>query len=1278
MKRIYYLMLSFLFVFLSVSDSQGQNCPLACNDLVNVALNPNCTALVTPDMILEAPGAGCPYMVTIFDGSGQPIGDMVDGSYIGQTLEVRVFLNGNSCWGEIFVTDGQAPTVDCQPNVTASCASLDPNSVPTFLVDDNCDPNPSIEILSDDINGASCSSPFSAIRTITYRAVDASGNQSDLCTQTIQYERESLTAVDFPANRDGLTLPAFQCNDPSWDFNGNGYPDPQEAGVPTIDGQPIYPEEVCDFWTYFNDHEIPLCGGGFKVLRTWTVLDNCTSDTREQIQVIKVEDNSAPTIHCPSDITVAGGYDCGAVVQLPDPIIGSGCSGTPSYTVTVNGGIISEVNGRFVVSGLDVGTYTVTYTVQNPCGGHPTSCQIHLTVTGGGGNGPIAICDQNTVVALSSNGTAKVFASTFNDGSYSDCGDVVDIQVRRMTPGHCPPGVVDDTEFRDFIELCCADIDNNPITVVFRVTDSQGQTNECMVHVIVQNKLPPMIHCPPDISVDCDYPLNPHDLSDFGTVVTDPSHRNPIYVYNAHYPNGFVGYDGFASANCGHITITEKVDDFTDCGGGYIRRTFTATDQGHVSASCVQKIYVKKDKPFNCHQINWPDDVEINSCHAVMTDPDNTGRPTFNNIGCGSIIATNYSDKVFSVIPGFCYKILRTWKVLDWCGTNGTHKICEHTQVIKVRDDDAPEFVAGCDDVTICTDNTQECTGFVSLSPTIEDCTPSDQLRYEYYIDINDNNPGGRWDLQGTTSKIEQYLPFGTHRVLWRVQDGCGNLGTCSYRVTVEDCKPPTPVCINGLATVVMPVNGMIEIEAELFNRGSFDNCTPNNDLLISWSPDVTQTTRLFTCEHVGVNEVEIWVTDQSGNQEYCLTTLSIQDNRGICPDTGSIVSGSLVTSAGLSVPGASVHLEHEDLSTDLEETSDGLGAFDFKMFDPPFMSAVKVWPVSNENLYLGLTAYDLYLIQMHILGLEVFDRPEQFVAADINKDRRVNAHDMIALRDVLLRNRSDFPNNNSWRFRDARIEPSLEDDPHDIIEEIVLNSPSKLADACNFVGIKIGDIDRSGKIGVDMRSEKSVPVVLHEELKSQSGQTIIEASLESNHVWVAYEMKWSEDLDISDMHIAGITKVLFGDERAVASSSGGESSDNAWYIQLETGEEKAEQLRASILNGDFEMWAYDQSGVSHRLKFVSYERQHEFNSVIYPNPVSDELFVQWKAGDVVPASMDVLTMAGQVVSEFQLGTTEESMLRWRMAGAVPAGSYLVVLRDKDGNILDRHIINKL
>src|SRR5690606_12691538 len=74
----------------------------------------------------------------------------------------------------------------------------------------------------------------------------------------------------------------------------------------------------------------------------------------------------------------------------------------------------------------------------------------------------------------------------------------------------CAPGAIDSTQifgggFGPFVEFCCADLTNsgNRHIVFFRVVDASGNSNVCMVEVEVQDKLPPTMVAPPDITVDC-------------------------------------------------------------------------------------------------------------------------------------------------------------------------------------------------------------------------------------------------------------------------------------------------------------------------------------------------------------------------------------------------------------------------------------------------------------------------------------------------------------------------------------------------------------------------------------------------------------------------------------------------------------------------------------------------------------------------------------------------------------------------------------------------------
>ena len=46
-----------------------------------------------------------------------------------------------------------------------------------------------------------------------------------------------------------------------------------------------------------------------------------------------------------------------------------------------------------------------------------------------------------------------------------------------------------------------------------------------------------------------------------------------------------------------------------------------------------------------------------------------------------------------------------------------------------------------------------------------------------------------------------------------------------------------------------------------------------------SFSKDITDRSKAFTCKEIGDNEVEIWVTDSLGNADLCKTKIVIQNN---------------------------------------------------------------------------------------------------------------------------------------------------------------------------------------------------------------------------------------------------------------------------------------------------------------------------------------------------------------------------------------------------------------
>ena len=82
--------------------------------------------------------------------------------------------------------------------------------------------------------------------------------------------------------------------------------------------------------------------------------------------------------------------------------------------------------------------------------------------------------------------------------------------------------------------------------------------------------------------------------------------------------------------------------------------------------------------------------------------------------------------------------------------------------------------------------------------------------------------------------------------------------------------------------------------------------------------------------------------------------------------------------------------------------------------FDNMLPGLYKIFPYKNDDPTLGVSTSDLIAIQKHILGIERFERMDQFVAGDVNKDDDITSIDLIELRKLILGIYTQFPQNTS------------------------------------------------------------------------------------------------------------------------------------------------------------------------------------------------------------------------------------------------------------------------
>ncbi|MCK6695550.1 MAG: proprotein convertase P-domain-containing protein, partial [Thermoanaerobaculia bacterium] len=97
---------------------------LICNDLIQISLDQNCTAIINADQILEA----APF------GNGPWVPAVLGPADVGKTYQIRVTdpeHNNNKCWGNIKVEDKLPPVLVCGPKTIPCNASTDPSAPPT-------------------------------------------------------------------------------------------------------------------------------------------------------------------------------------------------------------------------------------------------------------------------------------------------------------------------------------------------------------------------------------------------------------------------------------------------------------------------------------------------------------------------------------------------------------------------------------------------------------------------------------------------------------------------------------------------------------------------------------------------------------------------------------------------------------------------------------------------------------------------------------------------------------------------------------------------------------------------------------------------------------------------------------------------------------------------------------------------------------------------------------------------------------------------------------------
>lgn len=1234
------LILSFSF-FVQKAEAQ---CTLFCLDTVRVSLSAeNCSREITTDLLLYAPNQ-CTYpkKVELFDTSGTilPSSPIVDKASYGKIVVAKVteLKANNSCTSIISVLDNTPPIITCKDITVDSNADLSPDVIGKPSITDNCSSQINLEY-ADSYQNYSCSSPFATQITRYWTAIDEFKNKSN-CNQLIKLKWLSLNDVVFPNNYDGFEQPLVSCDADTSIL---------KLGMPLVGGMPI--TNNISLTPYYQDQYIPLCGGGFRLLRLWNVVNNCTNEFKNDVQLIECRDVQPPKLTCPAPITISTNEEsCSASFDIINPSVTDNCSKWFLDITSEKGRLNTEMTK---ITELPIGDFYIKFYAKDECE-NVDSCFQKITVTDL--TSPVLVTKIDYTIYLDSLGSGTLKIANINEGTYDNCGVIKDIVIRRLATGTKAA-----SNWSSELTFDCDDIiSQNNIEIL--ATDDNGNSSNRIIPIFVKDNYSPQITCPANITVTCDKLQELNNLA-----------GNPIVKDNCTYSLSF-----------------EDLNKTGGCGIGTIERKWIVKDNSPRIATCTQYVYVTNSKNLYINlnnlsdpndDVDWPSNISVEGCTNNIL-PKETGEPIIHypHLYCGAI-TSSFEDQIFPASGFNCYRIQRKWTVIDRCvyqNSNYTKGKWEYIQEILVANKTAPQF-SRCYDTTYnvsvanCGPAVIKIKGYAT-----DDCTPSGLLQWTCHVDRNND---GSIDVTGKSSSLTAGFSTGKHRIIWEVLDGCDNVATCEFVITVRDGSKPKALCKPEIVAQLEAAGSSVVayITPEMLDNQSTDNCTPNNQLtkFIAKSK--------FDCNDIGSQLVILHVSDTAGNEDTCSTTVIIKDDNKWCiKNARTEISGVIKTEAGDPVTNVTVGLTNMP-----NLVTDNSGSYLFNNLVQG--NSYTITPQKSMNIKNGVTTHDLVLMNKHILGLELLNSPYKIIAADVNNDGKVSTSDMIELRKVILGYNDYFPNNDSWRFINQN---TIFNDPSKPLLQTLngfVNIPSiSGVNNIDFIGIKVGDL-----------SGNASPSNLQEALERNQFE-----SKTLNLVYTPQNNEAAQSIDIeADDNISGAQFCLEYDDLNVEIESilpiaAGMNQSNfninnkgkilvSWNGLIKTNDNKLFTIQYRLRNGNINRPSFTLNETILKSEYIDLENNVfpiELNSnktvnqefamdQNVPNPFKQNTSIKINVPEDCDGKLIIMGINGKIVKELKRNL-EKGTTNWTVENLdIESGVWLYKLETKFGSIVKKMVV---
>ena len=1198
MRYIQYLIitlaLSTCFTQLNAQCSSGA---FNCNDTIQVSVDVMCQAVISADIILEQPNTSCNYEILFFDMNDSLINvpnNTVNINHVGQTIKVKVreagVSNPNSCWGYIKVEDKIPAIIECPEFEPLKCLDSDEN-----------DPGRTDEILKEFIKREILQSSIqdNCKDTATF-VVSIVRNQLQQLICSDQYGAQRIikyNLIGFDGRvllmcEDTLVFDKFDTDnvDPPVNFIGSHA---LECDGTWKTGQTweVYPDSAEQTWEVYPD----------SAEQTWEVYPDSAEQTWEVYpdsaelekfgiiiypsfkELFKLKETSFPSIDGRAVIKYDENLE--AFVRVGFCNINAAFTDLPPFEVCGN-------SYKLIRS----------WTIIDWC--KQSEPKIYNQI--------IEVKDSKAPVF-------SVPSIPPQDAGVNTCNMLVELPKPEVT-WECSdwtyclefkyPGTDIFVAEPEFQGLDLSDVLPPKIfpigttTVKYIVKDVCGNLDSVKRDVVISDGQAPIAICDTRVVVN----LNNNEKGKiFYQTIDDKSFDNCTenLVFKIWRK------DGRDSLNAPDSSFVKF--DWADVDQE-IRVMMQVSDEGGLKSSCWTTVEVRTNNDGKC------------PAQAATLD-----------------ICTNYtSDNIgdFLTIPdGLIAEVIAS-----------SDNICEPGFVIVQWTD-----TSRLSNVVLCTQTFTRIANPVSLSDiampqdvqfNVCDATEPTEADMTDILDVSIHCTAEVWFKDVVFSeKI-----FRT----WTVTDLCTGVPLDQYTQIIEIV--PTDIsninidevlqCPHYGVTFQIGAQGSVTISALDLNDVPDDVCTDGLDIRIRRSTDDLFTeTVTFTCDDIAdtiVYDVELALFDNDGNiLDTCSTLILVDDQTSqVCPPSGSNVNiaGTVFTEERVPVENVSILLLNENNQRvgEFVTSADGEYAFNNK----PNTTGYRLTTNRNDVVINGVSTLDLLLIQRHIVGLRNLESPYKVIAADINNNGSVSAADLVQLRKLILGISDTYPNNESWRFIDAR--QTFDD----------INNPWPFAEIKDvlpgqndFIGVKIGDVDLNAVANSLVASPRTshATELIAEDIAMNKGEIsrIALELAEPIDLVSAYQIKLNyDDKRIKLRNIYDFQGKPLGEEdywikgNTITIASIMYKADKVLFaLELEALVSNASTSDIISLGSYSNEW-YSETYDTYRIVKLSFKKSEpEVNIRILPNPFTDQTTLEIHSEKAQSASLKIFDIQGREVS---------------------------------------------